>query len=90
VDFTGLELRLKNESYPQTFRFKFVGKNTGTFETGTKDLEALFPEMVMENLRYSKNESYVSYTYCLDVTSADEVLGVYKAIQNLSDLEVIL
>ena len=90
MDFTGLELRLKEETYPQTFRFKFVGKNTSLFETGTRDLEGLFPELVMENLRYSKNESYASYTYCLEVSCADEVLAVYKAIQRLSDLEVIL
>jgi putative lipoic acid-binding regulatory protein len=89
-DYQNLKALLEKETYPHSFLFKFIGKNSPDFEDGTKNLQGLFPELTMESLRLSQNQKHVSYTYSLNAESADEIIQVYQAIEGLPDLELVL
>lgn len=89
-DYTQLRALLEKEPYPHRFLFKFVGKNTDAFELGTRNLEALFPDLVMVTLRLSQNENHASYTYSLEAESAEQIIEIYQVIEEIKDLEILL
>lgn len=89
-DYENLKLILEKEIYPHSFSFKFIGKNSAPFQQGVDKLLNQFPKLVMRTQRLSQNQNHVSYTYSLQAQSAEAIIEVFRVIEKLPDLEIIL
>jgi putative lipoic acid-binding regulatory protein len=81
---------LSDESYPHRFTFKFVGKNTPLFDTGLKFFEAECPRLRRQAARPSKGDKHLAMTYVLEALDPDEIIGVYRKIEQIPDILLML
>ena len=89
-DYQNLKVLLEKEAFPHDFLFKFIGKNSDAFEEGTRQLERDFPDLIMETLKLSQNQNHVSYSYSFQAETAEQIIEIYRAIEKLPDLEILL
>lgn len=88
--YANLRELLGRETYPYLFTFKFIGKNTASFDEGVEEFQADFLELTLGNRRMTPNEKHVALTFQLMANSVEEIIDVYKGISKLPDLELIL
>jgi putative lipoic acid-binding regulatory protein len=81
---------LAKETYPHSFPYKLIGKNTPLFLAGIKSLELKHPELVLHSQKESKNKNHLSYTYLLEANSSESIIAIFLEIEKIPDLTVIL
>ena len=89
-DYQNLKKLLENETFPHTFIFKFIGKNTSSFQEGVNQLTRSNPELVLQSRRETNNTKYISFTYVLIADSAESIIEVFQEIHKISDILMIL
>ena len=81
---------LAKETYPHSFPFKFIGKNTPLFLQGIRSLELKHPELIFHSQKESKNQNHLSCTYLLEAKSLDGIIIIFQEIEIIPDVLVVL
>ncbi|MEO5971243.1 MAG: DUF493 family protein [Bdellovibrionia bacterium] len=81
---------LAKETYPHSFPFKFIGKNTPLFLQGVHNFELKHLQLVLQSKKESKNQNHLSYTYFLEAKSLDSIIAIFQEIEKIPDLLIIL
>jgi putative lipoic acid-binding regulatory protein len=90
-DYAELKRLLEDlETFPHRFTFKFIGRHSETFALSVAKLEQRFPGLRHEQSRESNGGKHVAKTYTMEATSADEIIDVFKAIEKVEDVLVVL
>jgi putative lipoic acid-binding regulatory protein len=90
-DYTQLQALLdKQETFPITFTYKFIGHHTPAFAEAVAGLERLFPELRHELSRESSGGKHLAKTYLFEARDSDAIIAVYRAIEGLKDLVIVL
>jgi putative lipoic acid-binding regulatory protein len=90
-DYTKLkELLETEETFPHRFLFKFIGRNTPTFLTGVAALTRANPALQLVSTRKSSNDQHVSLSYEYEAAEAEAIIEIYRAIQKIEDLLIVL
>jgi putative lipoic acid-binding regulatory protein len=84
------ELLEAQETFPSRFTYKFVGRNSDKFARSVERLEQAYPALRHETTRKSANDQHMSKTYLFEAPSADAIIDVFRAIEQIEDLLVIL
>jgi putative lipoic acid-binding regulatory protein len=84
------ELLEDQEEFPIYFVYKFIGRNTTVFATAVEGLLKQFPSLKHEMTRKTANDQHIAMTYGYDATSADAVIEVFRHIEKIDDLILIL
>lgn len=90
IDFATLRDLLAKETYPHTYTYKFIGKNSQRFTNGLHALEGKFPKLVIRGSRESTGGQNLAVSYALDAANADEIIDVLNEVTRVEDLLVIL
>jgi putative lipoic acid-binding regulatory protein len=90
-DYSKLKSLLEEqEKFPLHFIFKFIGRNTPVFLEGVKSLEATFPTLKHEMTRKSAKDQHIAMTYAISAPNAHLIIEVFRAIEKIEDLLIIL
>ncbi len=90
-DYTKLKALLESqESFPIEFIHKFIGRNTPAFATGVAELERRHPELKLQHSRMSQGDAHVALTYTFQAASADAIIVVLRATDEIPDLAYVL
>ena len=89
-EYKRLRELLAEETFPHTYCFKFVGKQSPAFEAGARSLELMFSSLVLKSSRQSTNQKHLSLTYTLEAESVEEIISVLKVIAQIPDVQIIL
>jgi putative lipoic acid-binding regulatory protein len=84
------ELLETQESFPLRFTYKFIGKNSEAFTRAVKRLEHAFPTLKHELSRESSGGKHLSKTYVLTAKDAEAIIEIYRAIELIEDVLVVL
>jgi putative lipoic acid-binding regulatory protein len=90
-DYTPLKLLLeKQETFPIHFTYKFIGRNSSAFLDGVEALKKTHPGLKHEMTRKSAKDAHISLTYGFDAESADAIIEIFRAVEKVPDLLIIL
>ncbi len=90
-DYSQLKALLESqEKFPTTYLHKFIGKNTVAFHGGVSGLEKRFATLTLELSRESVGGKHVAKTYRFGASSADEIIELLKATDQVPDLLMVL
>ncbi len=84
------ELLEEQEKFPLDFTFKFVGRHTPAFAQSVGSLQKKFPGLKETHSRESSGGKHVAKTFSFNAPDADSILDVFKAIEKLEDVLVVL
>ena len=84
------ELLIAQETFPLRFTYKFIGRNTPAFLAAVLRFEGEHPTLTLESSRQSANQQHVSRTYVFDAPNVDVIIEIYKRIEKLEDVLVML
>jgi len=90
-DYTVLkELLEDTESFPTRYLYKFIGRNTEAFVSGVKTLEKDHPALQHQTTRESANAQHLAKTYAFEAPDAESIIAIYRHIEGLADLLLLL
>jgi putative lipoic acid-binding regulatory protein len=90
-DYTKLKALLEaQETFPLDFIHKFIGRNSPAFAAGVAELERRHPELKLQHSRMSQGDAHVALTYTFRAESADAILVVLRATDEIADLIYVL
>jgi putative lipoic acid-binding regulatory protein len=90
-DYVKLQQMLEDhETFPHSFTYKFIGRNTPEFASSVAALERDTPALKPVASRESSGGAHLAKTYVFDAPSAEAIIDVYRAIEKLKDLMVVL
>ena len=90
-DYTQLKALLEElETFPVHFVYKFIGRNTQAFANGVAELQKTHPSLKHEMTRNSAKDAHISFTYGFEAQSAAAIIEVFRAIEKVEDLLLIL
>jgi putative lipoic acid-binding regulatory protein len=84
------QLLEEQETFPLSFTYKFIGHHTPAFAKAVDELERKFPGLKHELSRESSGGKHLAKTYRYDAADAEAVLDVFRAIELLEDLLIVL
>lgn len=90
-DYAKIQELLKGqEKFPLRFTYKFIGRNTDAFNEAVAKLEHAFPSLKHEHTRESSGGKHLSKTFVFDAADAEAIIEIYRAIEVLEDVLVVL
>lgn len=90
-DYSKLKQMLEDqEAFPLQFTFKFIGRSSTAFATSTKVWELSFPGLRHQGTRASSNGQHTSVTYIYEAPDADTIIAIYRAIEKIEDILIVL
>ncbi len=81
---------LDSEPYPRDYVHKFIGKNTEVFRAAVTEMLGLWPQARAHPTRESSNGAYISVSWTVRITSADDVEKLMTTTMQLPDLKALL
>lgn len=86
-----LRQRLQEIPYwPHRYCHKIIGKNAEAFREGIEAFENQFPSIQKKTENESKRGNYLSLTYELQAETADEIISLWVASEEIEDCLKIL
>jgi putative lipoic acid-binding regulatory protein len=90
-DYEKLKQLLESqERFPVRYTFKFVGRNSDAFARAVSHFEGKHPHLRHEQTRESSGGKHVAKTYVVDAQSAEAIIEVYRAIELIEEVLVVL
>jgi putative lipoic acid-binding regulatory protein len=90
-DYANLkELLEAQESFPLRFTYKFIGQNSARFQAAIQNLETTYPTLRLEGARESAGGKHLAKTYSYPAINADAVIEIFRAIERMEDLLIML
>lgn len=90
-DYTKIkELLEAQEKFPLRFTYKFIGHNSAEFAQAVARLERSFPSLRHELTRESSHGKHLSKTFVLEAPDAEAIVEIYRAIELLEDVLIVL
>ncbi|MGK5083823.1 DUF493 domain-containing protein [Bdellovibrionota bacterium FG-1] len=90
-DYTQLRTLLAaQETFPCPFTYKFIGLNSPGFAAAVVLFEKSFPSITHQSTRESAGGKHLSKTYVFEAADVDAIIEVYRAIEKLEDLVIVL
>jgi putative lipoic acid-binding regulatory protein len=84
------ELLEHQENFPLRFTFKFIGRNSSGFARAVESLEGSHPKLRHESTRESSGGKHLAKTYVFEAADADAIIAIYRAIETLEDVMIVL
>lgn len=90
-DYSKLKTLLEvEETFPLDFVFKFVGRNSPAFAQSSHGLKTSFPALQETHSRESSGGKHVAKTFSFVAPDAESIVAIFKAIEKLEDVLVVL
>ncbi len=83
-------LLLEQDTFPLDFTFKFIGYNSPKFADGVSQLEKAFPTLKAAGRKETTGGLNVSLTYQFVAPSADAIIEVFRALEKVEDIRIVL
>ena len=88
------ELLDLEETFPTEFTYKFIGQNSALFKEGIAawfaEWSAQYPTFKMLTERESAGGAHLALTYTFRAPSSDVIIAIFRAIEKIPDIRIVL
>lgn len=80
----------QDQTFPHEFTYKFIGQNSPAFRAGVAEWVAKHPTIRKVSERESAGGNHLACTYDFLAPSSNAIISIFREIEKIPDIRVVL